>query len=67
MDRFSNDGGCEVGLILNSHKPECLKVEYVLRLGFKASNNEVEYKALLVSLRLTRVVGAKHLHIFSDS
>lgn len=36
-------------------------------LGFRASNNESEYKALLGGLRLATTMGAKRLHIHSDS
>lgn len=39
----------------------------MLRLGLKASNNNVEYEALLVGLRLAKVVRVRHLYIFSDS
>lgn len=67
MDGSSNDGGCGASLILSFLKSECLRIEYALQLGFKASNNEAKYEALLVSLRLACIIGAKHLHIFSDS
>lgn len=66
MDGSSNDRGCEAGLILSSLKLECLRIEYTLRLGFKASNNETEYETLLAGLRLAQVMGTKHLRIFSD-
>lgn len=38
-----------------------------MHLGFRASNNEFEYKALLAGLKLAAVMGAKRLHIYSDS
>lgn len=63
----SNNQGCRAGLILTSLKLERLRIEYTLWLAFKASNNEVEYEALLASLRLAKVVGFRHLHILSDS
>lgn len=53
IDESSNDNGCGAGLILSLPKLERLKIKHALRLGFKASNNEVEYKALLAGLRLT--------------
>ena len=34
--------------------PEGHKSTYALRLGFKVSNNEVEYKAFLAGLRLAK-------------
>lgn len=55
VDGSSNYGGCRANLIFSSPKPECLRIEYALRLGFKAPNNETEYKALLVGLRLAYV------------
>jgi len=36
-------------------------------LGFKASNNEAEYEALLVGLRVVSDLGAKEVEIYSDS
>ncbi|XP_028072604.1 uncharacterized protein LOC114274823 [Camellia sinensis] len=38
-----------------------------LRLGWKASNNEAEYKALLVGLRSAEHFSAEQLLVFSDS
>lgn len=67
MDGSSNDNICKVGLILSSPKPKCLRIEYVLLLEFKASNNEAEYETLLAGLRLTQVVRVDHIYIFSDS
>lgn len=52
VDGSSSDRGCGVDLILNSSKPEHLRIEYVLRLGFKASNNKAEHEVLLAGLRL---------------
>lgn len=56
-----------MSLVFKSPAPKHLKIEYALRLGFKASNNKVEYKVLLVGLRLAQVVGVKWLDIFNDS
>ena len=41
-----------MGIILISLKG--IKVEKSFRLGFLASNNEVEYEALFVGLRMSR-------------
>lgn len=41
-----------MGIILISK--EGIRVEKSFRLGFSASNNEVEYEALLVGLRMSR-------------
>lgn len=40
------------GLFLTLPKMERLKIEYVLQLRFKASNNKAKYKAFLVGMRL---------------
>ena len=37
------------------------------RGGFKASNNEVEYEALLAGLRVVSDLGAKEVKVYSDS
>ena len=52
MDGASNCWGAGVGIILISLKG--IKVEKSFRLGFLASNNEVEYEALFVGLRMSR-------------
>ena len=50
MDGSSNEGGLGAGLILIS--PEGHQMHCSLRFGFKASNNEAEYKALIAGLKL---------------
>ena len=47
--------------------PEGIKLEHSFRLGFKASNNEAEYEALLVGLRVVLDLGAKEVEVYSDS
>ena len=39
----------------------------VLRFGFKAYNNEVEYKKLIAGLKLAKEMKVESLEIFSDS
>lgn len=67
VDGSSNDGSYCTGLVLSSPVPKCLRKEYELRVKFKASNNKAECEALLVGLRLARIVKARHLNIFNDS
>lgn len=67
VDDSLNDNGYEASLILSSLKLERLRIEYNLWLGFKASNNEAEYKAQLTGLRLAQIMGSKGLCIFNDS
>ena len=38
-----------------------------LRFGFKASNNEAEYEALIAGLELAKEMKVESLDIFSDS
>lgn len=45
MDCASSIAGTGAGIVLIS--PKGVKVEHSFRLGFRASNNEVEYEALL--------------------
>ena len=49
------------GVVLISPKGEILK--YVVRLQFSATNNEVEYEALLIGLSLAKAFEAKNLII----
>ena len=46
---------------------EGIKLEHSFRLGFKASNNEIEYEALLARLRVVLDPGAKEVKVYSDS
>ena len=50
-------------LILTS--PEGIDIEYALRFGFKASNNEAEYEAVIVGLAHSMEVD--QLEVCSDS
>ena len=45
---------------------EGIRLEHSFRLGFRASNNETEYKALLVGLRAILDMGA-WVEVYSDS
>ncbi|KAK3035317.1 hypothetical protein RJ639_034025 [Escallonia herrerae] len=42
-------------------------IEYALRFGFQASNNEAEYEALLAGIRLAHVLKVDSLLVHSDS
>ena len=54
-----------MGLVLIS--PKKITMEKSLRLGFLATNNKVEYEALLVGMTMVQKMGGKALEIFSDS
>ena len=46
---------------------EGIRVKCTLRLGFKASNNKAEYKALLVELRAVLDLGLQDMVVYLDS
>ena len=50
IDGASNAQGSGAGLILTS--PEGIDIEYALRFGFRDSNNEAEYEAIIAGLNL---------------
>ena len=65
VDGASNQRGSGMGLVLIS--PEKLTIEKLLRLGFSATNNEVEYEALLKGVSMVQRMGGKAIKVFSDS
>lgn len=65
MDSASSAMGAGVSIVLIS--PEGVKVEHSFKLGFRASNNEAEYEALIVGLRAVLSLGATNLEVYSDS
>ena len=65
VDGAVNQKGSGVGLVLISL--EKLIIEKSLRLGFSATNNEAEYKALLEGLSMVQRMGGKSATMFSDS
>ena len=65
VDGATNYRGSGVGLVLTSS--EGITIEKSLRLGFLATNNETEYKALLVGMTMVQKFGGKAVEFFSDS
>ena len=65
VDGAANHRGSGVGLVLISL--EKITIEKSLRLGFSATNNEVEYETLLVGMTMVQKMGKKIMEIFSDS
>ena len=41
--------------------------EYALWFAFSASNNEVEYEALIIGLKIAKELESQELKVFSDS
>nr|GEY43214.1 reverse transcriptase domain-containing protein [Tanacetum cinerariifolium] len=66
---FSNGSSCVdgsgAGLILTNL--EGVEFTYALRIQFAASNNEVEYEALVAGLRIATQMGVKNLQVNVDS
>ena len=65
MDGAVNQQGTGVGLVLVS--PEKITIEKSLRLGFSATNNEMEYEALLMGMVMVQKMGGRAVEMFSDS
>ena len=47
--------------------PEGIDIEYALRFGFQASNNEAEYEAVIAGLNLAHSLEIDQLEVCSDS
>ena len=65
VDGSSNSAGSEAGLLLLG--PEGFIAEYVMRFDFSVTNNEANYEALLVRLRISKKLGVRKLRIYTDS
>ena len=65
VDGATNSQGSGAGMILTS--PEGFDVEYALKFGFQASNNEAEYEAVIAGLNLAHSMEADQLEVCSDS
>lgn len=57
--------GVGAGIIIITQ--EGIKLEHFFRLGFKVSNNKVEYEALLARLQAVLNLGAQKVEVYSDS
>jgi ribonuclease HI len=57
--------GARVGLVFIS--PLCVRMEYMVRLHFHASNNVASYEVLINSLRIAIELGIHHLEIRGNS
>ena len=44
-----------------------ITIKKSLRLGFSATNNEAEYKALLIGVAMFQKMGGKDVEVFLDS
>ena len=64
VDEAANQRRSGVGLVLVSL--EKITIEKSLRLSFSATNNEVEYEALLMGIMMVQKMGGKAVTFFSD-
>ena len=65
VDGASTAMGAGAGIVIIT--PEGIRLEHLFRLGFKASNNEAEYEALIVGLKTALNLGARDVEVYSDS
>ena len=65
VDGAPRSSGSRVELLLQS--PTSEQLEQAIRLGFLASNNEAEYKAIMSGLDLALALFISKLRIYSDS
>ncbi|KAL0444468.1 UNVERIFIED_CONTAM: hypothetical protein Slati_2169500 [Sesamum latifolium] len=59
------DQSSGVGIVITSPQGEDL--EFTIKFGFKASNNEAKYETLVIGMRMAHEAGARHLLAYSDS
>ncbi|XP_064986960.1 uncharacterized protein LOC135625801 [Musa acuminata AAA Group] len=65
VDGSASSKGAGAGLVLLA--PDGRSFERSLRFGFKATNNEAEYEALLAGLRLALEMQVVAIHVLTDS
>jgi ribonuclease HI len=58
-------GGLGAGVVLTSPKGD--KLQYVLQMHFRVSNNIAEYEALVHGLKLAKEIGIQRILCFGDS
>ena len=65
MDKSSTQKRGGAGVVIASSEGDILK--YGVQLKFPMINNEVEYKAILIGLKIAQALGAKNALLRSDS
>ncbi|KAL0433158.1 UNVERIFIED_CONTAM: hypothetical protein Slati_2650100 [Sesamum latifolium] len=65
VDRSSTTQDSGAGIVITSPQGEDL--EFTIKFGFKASNNEAKYEALVIGMRMAHEAGTRHLLAYSDS
>ncbi|KAL0454012.1 UNVERIFIED_CONTAM: hypothetical protein Slati_0740400 [Sesamum latifolium] len=65
VDGSSTIQGNGAGIVITS--PQGEELEFVVKFGFRASNNEAEYKALVIGMKMAHEAGARHLIAYPNS
>ena len=65
MDGASSALEARAGIVIIT--PEGIRLEHSFRLGFRASNNEAKYEALLVGLKAILDPGSLEVEVYLDS
>ncbi|KAL0433166.1 UNVERIFIED_CONTAM: hypothetical protein Slati_2650900 [Sesamum latifolium] len=65
VDGSSTAQGSGASIILTT--PQGDDMEFTVKFEFNASNNEAEYEALVLGMRIAQDAGASHLLAYSDS
>ncbi|KAL0440563.1 UNVERIFIED_CONTAM: hypothetical protein Slati_2539300 [Sesamum latifolium] len=65
VDGSSTAQGSEAGIVLTT--PQGDDMEFAVKFEFNASNNEAEYEALVLGMRMAQDAGASHLLAYFDS
>ncbi|KAL0453040.1 UNVERIFIED_CONTAM: hypothetical protein Slati_1282100 [Sesamum latifolium] len=65
VDGSSTTQDSGAGIVITSSQGEDL--EFAIKFGFKASNNEVKYEALVIGMSMAHEAGARHLLAYLDS
>src|SRR3954466_8655300 len=65
FDGSKREAGAGARVMLTS--PQGDKMKYILRMKFRASNNEAEYEALIHGMKMAKICGATRLIIYGDS
>ncbi|KAL0373706.1 UNVERIFIED_CONTAM: Ribonuclease HI [Sesamum radiatum] len=65
VDGSSTAQGSGAGIIITT--PQGEDIEFAMKFDFKASNNEAEYEALVIGMRMAHEMGVRHLLAYSDS
>ncbi|XP_075479532.1 uncharacterized protein LOC142520442 [Primulina tabacum] len=65
VDGAARKEGSGVGVVIVSPTGE--KIKIAVRLNFRASNNEAEYKSVVIDMKIAREAGATRIILYSDS